>query len=395
MADGPDASRWPARVLVVHNRYQHQGGEDSVVTSEVDLLRARKHAVLQYERHNSEVESLGKVSLAAQTIWSRRTAREVTDLFRDFRPDVVHVHNTFPLVSPAIYWLACRWRIPVVQTIHNFRLLCLQAMFLRSGLVCEDCLGKSLARGVIRRCYRGSLSASAVAGLALQMHRLAGTFNKKITRYIALNAFCRDKLIEGGLPAGRIAVKPNFIEPLPQGPEERKGNPLFVGRLAEEKGIDLLANVARRFGSGAAIDVVGTGPLESRLTGRPGLRLLGAQAPDRVFELMRNAPCLIMPSIWYENMPRTLVEAYACGTPVIASRLGALTGLVLDGASGLLFRAGDEADLAQKLNWALANPEAMRSMGRSARKIYQEEYTPDSNYEMLTNIYNDAMADVG
>lgn len=381
------------RVLVVHNRYQHAGGEDSVVASEIDLLRSYGHTVKRYDRDNSEVESLGKVSLAAQTVWSRRTTRDLARDFLEFRPDVVHVHNTFPLISPSVYWLANRQRVPVVQTIHNFRLLCLQAMFLRNGHVCEDCIGHSLWRGVVRKCYRGSYLASAAAGFAMQVHRFAGTFRDKINMYVALNSFCRDKLVAGGLPANRIRIKPNFIASLPVGPEERTGNPLFVGRLSEEKGVGLLANVARHLGARTVIDVVGSGPQAGELSGVAGLRMLGAQPPERVYELMRNAPFLIMPSIWYENMPRTLVEAYACGTPVIASRLGALAELVDHRVSGLLFSSGSGDELARMAEWAISHPQEMRIMGKAARRIYEFNYTPEANYEMLTAIYADALHD--
>ena len=380
------------RVLVVHNRYQQAGGEDAVVTAETDLLRARGHAVRLYERHNSEVETLGKVALASQTIWSQRTVQDLKREFRDYKPDIIHVHNTFPLVSPSVYWVAGRGGVPVVQTIHNFRLLCLQAMFLRNGRVCEDCLGRSLWRGVVRRCYRQKYRASAVVGLSLQSHRLARTFQYKVSRYIALNEFCRDKLVAGGLPAERIKVKPNFVPPIPFGTGSRTGHPLFVGRLSDEKGVELIMRVLHRLPAGTTIDIVGAGPLQSCLSGEPGLRMLGAQSPECVFDLMRNAPFLIMPSIWYENMPRTLVEAYACGTPVIASRLGALAELVQDGVTGLLFTADSENDLARKINWAMVHTEEMHRMGRAARSVYEERYTPESNYKVLMDIYREAMS---
>lgn len=381
----------PLRVLMVHNCYQHAGGEDSVVASEMSLLHMRGHEVRLYERHNSEIESLGKASLVSQTIWSRRTVRDMEREIRDFSPDIVHVHNTFPLISPSVYWVANSSQVPVIQTIHNFRLLCLQAMFLRDGEICEDCLGKSPWRGIVRRCYRGGYMASTVAGLSLQAHRLAGTFAKGICRYVALNEFCRDKLIAGGVPADRIRIKPNFVAPIPVGNSERTGNPLFVGRLSEEKGVELLRDVIRRLPGDAVIDIVGSGPLEEGMAGESRLRMLGAQSPDHVFELMRNAPFLIMPSIWYENMPRTLVEAYACGTPVIASRLGALAELVQDEKTGLLFAAGSGDDLAKKIGWALMHKEEMRGMGRAARNVYDESYTPESNYKILMDIYADAI----
>lgn len=390
MVSASHSENRPLRVLVVHNRYRHAGGEDSVVESEVNLLRARGHAVRLYERHNNEVEALGKAALAKQAVWSSATLNDMERTYLEFNPDIVHAHNTFPLISPAVYWFARRRNVPVVQTIHNFRLLCLQAMFLRNGEICEDCVGHTPLRGVLRKCYRDSFATSAVAGLVLQTHRLLGTYRHKVDRYIALNRFCRDKLVAGGLPVDRISIKPNFIEQLPIGPAQRNGNPLFVGRLSEEKGVDLLIAAANRLKPGITIDVVGTGPLQDRLAGHPALRVLGGQSAPRVYELMRLAPFLIMPSIWYENMPRTLVEAYASGTPVIASRLGALAELVADGVTGLLFEPRSDVALAQVLQWAVEHPNEIGAMGDAARKAYDAYYTPDVNYEILLRVYADA-----
>ena len=381
----------PLRVLIVHNRYLHAGGEDSVVASESDLLRQHGHDVRLYTRDNAEVAAMGKLSLLRLALWSRRTTRDMARELADFRPHVVHVHNSFPLISGSVYWACAKHGVPVVQTIHNFRLLCLQAMFLRQGVVCEDCLGHSPWRGVLRGCYQGSRATSAVAGLALQTHRALGTYRKHIGLYVALNDFCKAKLIEGGLPGDRVRIKPNFVSPLPVGGGRREGNPLFVGRLSEEKGLSVLAAAALSLSQGI-VDIVGSGPEESEVSGNPRFRMLGAQPPESVYELLRNAPFLIMPSIWYENMPRTLVEAYACGTPVIASRLGALADLVDEGRTGLLFEPGSAADLAEKVEWALAHPDEVRSMGGAAREVYEERYTPEANYRMLADIYAEAIA---
>lgn len=385
------SSDTPLRVLIVHNRYLHAGGEDSVVASEVELLSQRGHIVRLYSRDNAEVASMNKLSLLGQTIWSRRTTSDMEYELAEFRPHVVHVHNSFPLISGSVYWACAKHGVPVVQTIHNFRLLCLQAMFLRGGKVCEDCLGHAPWRGVMRGCYQDSRVTSAVAGLALQTHRALGTYRKRVGLYVALNEFCRDKLVEGGFPAKCVRIKPNFVPPLPLGPERRSGNPLFVGRLSEEKGLGVLAEAANRLSEGV-IDVVGSGPQEVDLASNKRLRLLGAQPPEKVYELLRNAPFLIMPSIWYENMPRTLVEAYASGTPVVASRLGALGDLVNDGYTGRLFKAGSAMDLEDKLKWAMGHPKGLRTMGWAARETYERLYSPDVNYEMLIGIYAEAIA---
>jgi glycosyltransferase involved in cell wall biosynthesis len=230
----------PARVLLVHNAYQQRGGEDAVVEAEAALLREHGHEVTLYTRHNDEVQGSSRLALARDTLWSPRTGRDLQALIGQHRPDVVHVHNSFPLVSPSVYWAAARAGLPVVQTLHNFRLLCPQALLLREGRICEDCVGRVPWRAVQHGCYRGSaVQSAAVAGM-LQLHRGLGTWQRKVTLYIALNAFCRDKFIEGGLPAERIRIKPNFIDLPAPAPQPREGF-LFVGRFSLEKGLAVLA----------------------------------------------------------------------------------------------------------------------------------------------------------
>jgi len=381
-----------ARVLVVHNRYRLAGGEDAVVDAEIALLRGRGHEVATYFRDNAELAGTKAISAFTQTLWSRRTADEVSQLAREFRPDVIHAHNTFALVSASLYWAGARAGVPVVQTLHNFRLLCVQAMLLREGRVCEDCVGRLPWRGVTRRCYRRSAVQSAALAAMLGLHRSLGTYRDKIARYIALNDFCRTKFIEGGLPAARIAVKPNFVD-LPQPFEGPRRGALFVGRLAPEKGIDTLLGALREL-PGVTIDVIGTGPDEHKLARHPQVRFLGWRPPEEVYARMRGASYLVMPSIWYENFPRTLVEAFACGLPVVASRLGALPELVRHGSTGLLVDAGSADDLARHMAWAESFPDKMRAIGARARQRYEEAFTPDRNYEQLMAIYGDAIAEV-
>jgi glycosyltransferase involved in cell wall biosynthesis len=380
------------RVLVVHNRYRRAGGEDAVAAAEIDLLRRRGHEVRVYQRDNRDLDHLGAIDAFAQTVWSSRTLDEVSDLLWSFRPDVVHAHNTFALVSSSLYWAAARAGVPVVQTLHNFRLLCVQAMLLKDGQVCEDCVGRLPWRGVTRRCYRGSAVQSAALTTMLGVHRVLGTYRDKVTRYIALTEFCRRKFVAGGLPAARLVVKPNFVDVPPPPPDARRGG-LFVGRLAPEKGLGTLVEALREL-PGVTLDVIGTGPEEQALSGHPQLRLLGWRPPAEVYERMRTASYLVMPSLWYENFPRTLVEAFANGLPVVASRLGALEELVHHGFTGLLVDAGSAHDLARHLAWAESFPDKMRAMGARAREKYEEEYTPERNYSRLQAIYADAIAEV-
>jgi glycosyltransferase involved in cell wall biosynthesis len=379
----------PCRVLVVHNTYQHRGGEDSVVDAETALLRVHGHAVETYFRSNQDVKGIAPFTLARKTLWSSRTERDLADAIRNFQPDVIHAHNTFPLISPSLYWAAFRAGVPVVQTLHNFRLMCLNGLFLREGKVCEDCMGHLPWRGVMHACYRGSHAASAALAGMLVLHRALGTYQNKVARYIALNDFCRNKFIEGGLPAGRVVVKPNFVDfPAPQ-PGARAGL-LFVGRLSAEKGVTTLAS-AMALLPDARLRVAGEGPEAGLLDEVAGVVRLGSLPGEAVREEMSRATALVMPSVWYENFPRTLVEAFACGLPVIASRLGAMAELVEDGVTGLLFEPGNAKDLAAKLRWAQANPDKMAEMGSSARQKYEAEYTPERNYAQLMAIYEDAI----
>lgn len=378
----------PARVLVVHNRYLSPGGEDAAVEAEVALLRRRGHAVAIYVRYNEELDHMLPPVALANMMWSSRTAREIATIIEGFHPDVVHAHNTFAVVSPSVYWAADRAGVPVVQTLHNYRLLCVQAMLLRADQVCEACVGRSPWSGVRHRCYRGSrLQSAALAGM-LALHRALGTYRHKVARYIALSEFGRAKFVAGGLPADRVVVKPNFVD-LARPEDGPRNGGLFVGRLSPEKGIATLAAALKQL-PGVRIDVIGTGPEAARLEGLPGVRLLGWREPREVYTRMAHAAYLVMPSIWYEGFPRTLVEAYACGLPVIASRIGALAELVEPGATGLTAEPGSARELAAQIAWAEANPARMRVLGERARARYEKELTPEANYRQLTAIYASA-----
>lgn len=377
------------RALIVHNLYQHAGGEDAVVRDEIALLERNGVEVELYRRDNAEIPDIPRPSLALQTLWSSRTLKDISELIGRFRPDVLHAHNTFPLVSPSLYFAAARLGVPTVQTLHNFRLFCVQAMFLRDGKICEDCVGTLPWRGIARRCYRNSAAQSAVMVGMVGLHRVLRTYDTRVDRYIALNDFCRDKFIEAGLPAAKISVKPNFIDLPAPDPSRARSGALFVGRLSPEKGVSVLAQAAALHPD-EPVDVIGTGPEEERLRDVPGLRLLGWQEPQATYERMRAAACLVMPSVWYENFPRTIVEAFACSLPVIASRLGAMETLIREGETGLLFAPGDARDFASKIAWARAHPDEMRRMGSAARAEYDARYTSRSNFSQLMQIYREA-----
>jgi len=380
------------RVLLVHNAYQQRGGEDSVVESEAALLRQRGHDVQVLLRHNDEVNELSRLSLAAQTLWSNKTVAQLNAQMARVRPDVIHVHNTLPLVSPSVFWAATRARVPVVQTLHNFRLLCPQATLLREGRVCEDCIGRLPWPAVIHRCYRGSGAQTAAVALMLSAHRGMGTWRNKVSRFIALTQFGKAKFVQGGLNPQQIDIKPNFIDwvPTPQWAERQGG--LYIGRLSVEKGIEVLMQAMRDLPQ-HRLTVIGSGPYENAMQELAGPAFLGAKALPEVLARLGAASYLVLPSVCYEGFPRTLVEAFACGVPVIASRHGALEELVDDGRTGLLFSPGDVTDLVDKIRWADANPLCMQTMGRAARAEYELHYTPERNGQQLEEIYRRAMAE--
>jgi glycosyltransferase involved in cell wall biosynthesis len=392
----------PRTLLLVHNRYQIGGGEDQVFAAEAALLESRRHRVTRFEEDNSRIANRNSVLTAIDAVWSAKSARSLMELVRRHKPNVAHFHNTFPLISPAAHYAVQREGVPVVQTLHNYRLLCPNATFFRDGAVCEECLERqSLLPAIAHGCYRGSRRATTAVATMLSVHRAAGTWQREVDLYIALSEFARRKFIEGGLPASRIVVKRNFVAPDPGVGAGTGGYALFVGRLSAEKGISVLASA---WGELADIPlvVVGDGPLAvqfaassaDRLKPVPPLAatLLGHQPREKVLALMRDARVLIFPSVCYEGSPMAIAEAFACGLPVIASNLGSMAEAVDHQRTGLLFQAGNAADLAAKVRWMFEHPEAMAAMRAAARGEYEEKYTADRNYEELMAIYETAIA---
>lgn len=385
----------PLKVLMVHNYYRQPGGEDTEFAAEKDLLRQKGHKVAEFVRRNAEIHQIGRLRAAVSAVWSWDSRHALRRMLREARPDVVHFHNTFLLISPGAYYTCREEGIPVVQTLPNYRLLCPGAQFLRGSRVCEDCAGKVVPwPGVIHGCWRGSKVQTSVVAMMLAFHRLLGTWQKQVDVYIALTEFGRQKFIDGGLPAEKIVIKPNFIYPDP-GPGDGSGDyGLFVGRISREKGIRTLLCAWQRT-KGIPLKVVGDGPLMAEVRGAnniENLEILGWRSHDEVLALMKEARFLVFPSEWYEGFPLTIAEAFACGIPVIASRLGAMAEIVEDRRTGLLFEPGNPEDLAAKVEWAWLHPKEMAAMGQEARREYEQKYTAERNYEMLMAIYERAQS---
>ncbi len=384
------------KILSVHNFYQLPGGEDQVFAQEADLLRSHGHEVVLYQASNEQVNGVNPLVLLGNTIWNKQIHQELRELMRRERPDIVHVHNTFPVISPAVYYAANREGIPVVQTLHNYRLLCPAATLFRDGHVCEKCVTKSIPwPGVLHGCYRGSRLATAAGAAMLVTHNYKQTYSKAVSAYIALTDFARDKFIEGGLPAEKIVVKPNFLQSDP-GRGEGKGNyALFVGRLTPEKGISTLLEAWRQIGHELPLQIAGDGPsaveVEKASREMEGVTWLKWLPRAEILQRMKDASMLILPSTWYEGFPMILAEAFAVGLPVIASNLGSMSSVVDHLRTGLHFEPGNASDLVEKVRWLRAHPAEVALMRAQGRKEYESKYTGEENYVQMMHIYESVL----
>jgi glycosyltransferase involved in cell wall biosynthesis len=384
------------RILVVHNYYQYSGGEEQVYQAEAMLLEASGHQIYRYNLHNNQIPQMSAISIMAKTLWNQQVYQELRSLIRKEQIQIAHFHNTFPLVSPSAYYACRAEHIPVIQTCHNYRLVCPNGMFLREEQVCEECIGKFVPLPSIQhQCYRGSRSASMGVAAMMTMHRLAKTWTRNVDIYIALTEFARQKLIQGGISAEKIVVKPNFVSPDPGVGDGKGGYALFVGRLSHEKGVDLLLSAWQQIGQRIPLKIVGDGPLAAEVAAAsdriPGVSWLGKKSIEEVYELMKGALFLVFPSRWYEGMPRTIIESFAVGTPVIAANLGSMSNLIEPGQTGLHFRAGDVDDLSAKVLWAASRPEEMHQLRRKTRAEFIANYTVEKSYEALLSIYRQTL----
>lgn len=381
-------------ILAVHNFYQIRGGEDECYEAEIKLLRTVGHQVDRYVRTNDRIATLSKSQVAIKTVWSSEDYQTIKQQLIKQAYDVVHVHNFFPLISPSIYYAAHEQGVPIVQTLHNYRLLCPNALFFRNDRVCEDCVGKAIPYpGIVHGCYRNRIASAGVTAM-LAVHRSKHTWNDAIDYYIALTEFARQKFIQGGLPAHKILVKPNFVDPDPGVGEGRGGYALYVGRLSIEKGLDTLLAAWEQLEHPIPLKIVGDGPLSDQVIAAtkrlPLVTWLGRKSMAEVHALMGNALCLVFPSKWYETFGRVAIEAFAKGTPVIAANIGAIAELVQAGHTGLHFTPGDAVDLAAQVEWAIAHPHALAQMRRAARAEFEAKYTAEINYQKLIEVYDKA-----
>ena len=379
------------KVLIVHNYYQIPGGEDTVVSNEKKLLENHGHEVVLYTRHNSELKSFSKLQkllLPLSTVFSFKTYREVKALIKKEKIDIVHVHNTLNLVSPSVYYAGFHCKVPVVQTIHNFRLLCPGATFFRDGHICEDCVSKGLSCAVKHKCYRGSRLQTLACVISTGIHRMLGIYGKLY--YICLTEFNKEKILQlAQIKNEKVFVKPNFVENtekvVPY--KERKNQFIYAGRLDELKGVDLLLKAWQRFSKeNYNLVICGTGPMEDWCRDYiekhqlKNVELKGFVENKEAKHMIGQSKTLILPTRWYEGFPMTIVESYSVGTPVISSDLGNAGSLVVHGRSGWKFQTDSVEALVAALNEAAAAVEG-------PEQEFIEKYSVESNYEQLRNIY--------
>lgn len=384
------------RILCLHNRYLYPGGEDAVFEAETALLRQKGHEVIVYEDTNQSIEHLPPLSkalfLAGDFFFNRSHYRRLKALIQERRPHIAHVHNTFYVLSPSIYQTCFEARVPVVQTLHNYRLLCPAATFFRDGQVCTECLTHGRGRAIVHRCFKGSLAAGLMLNRLIDGYYRRGIV-QRVARFIAPSRFSRSMFVRAGWPEDKIIVKPHFLQ-FDRAPAAPKQNyMLYAGGLHDYKGVDVLIEAwAVAAPSGFQLKIVGDGPMAGSLKEKVRQRslnveFLGHRSGPEVLDLMTHAYALIAPSLCFESFARVIMEAFACSTPVIASGHGAMKELVEEGSTGYLFEPGKAGSLSAKILAMVANPAQAGAMAGRARQTYEAHFTAKANYQQLMAIY--------
>lgn len=378
------------KILIVHNYYQIPGGEDTVVANEKKMLEDHGHKVILYSRNNSEIKEMSKIQklkLPFTTIFNPKTYKDIKKLIKEENIDVVHVHNTLNLISPSVYYAALNCKVPVVQTIHNFRLLCPGATFYRDGNICEDCVKYGLKCAIKHGCYRESKAQTLICVISTVVHRFTGIYGK--INYICLTEFNKNKLLElKQIKENQVFVKPNFVECreefVPE--EQRKEQFVFAGRLDKLKGIDILLETWKLMGEKAPrLIVCGTGPMEKWCkdfveSNKVNAEFRGFVPNTEVLKIVANSTALILPTQWYEGFPMSIVEAFSVGTPVLCSNLGNVGSIVEEGITGYKFECNSPKDIAETI-------QRCKGMSKNILNRYKSRYTILKNYLILTEIY--------
>ena len=393
---GAPKRRQLVNVLMLHNRYLIRGGEDESTDAEAVLLREHGHEVDLFEMDNTGIAGGSLLQTGIDTVWSRGAYRAVRQKLQEKDYDLAHIQNFFPLFSPSVHYAIKDECKPIVQSLRNYRLLCLNGLLFRAGGTCQDCVGKAVAwPGVLHGCYRESRAGSLVVASMLATHRILRTWSRKVDVFLTSSEFARGIFIEGGLCADKIAVKPNFVHPDPGPGAGQREYIVLVSRLTEEKGIQTVLEAWQRLVVSIPLKIVGDGPLAevvNEATRRmPWIENLGRRKLNEVYDLMGRARLALFPTELYETFGRVIIEAFAKGTPVLTSSMGSGSRLVHEGRTGLHYSARDPSDLAAKVRWAWEHPGECLEMGRAARGEYEAKYTADGNYPLLIDAYEAAI----
>lgn len=394
----------PLKVLLVHCFYRTEApsGEDAVYYNERQLLEDNGIELLPYEIHNDDIDDSTlskKIILGINTIWSQSTYKEIDNLIREKKPDIAHFHNTFPQISPSAYAACKKHGIPVIQTLHNFRLICPGALLLRNGKPCEDCLGTNLLPALKHRCYRGSLTATGVLAATISINRVKGSYRDNVDYYIALSKFAVSRFVKGGLPENKLIVKPNFLPGSPELGTGHGGYAVYAGRLSEEKGVINLVTAWKQI-KNTKLLILGDGPEKIKLEKYVAqhslnVEFLGFQPREVVIDKVANAMFCILPSLWYEGFPMAILEAMSCGTPVLASAIGSMAELIIDGENGYTFDPTNLDDIAEKCLHMISIYEEKSNyikLRNQCKKHYDANYDAENNFKKLLHIYNLALS---
>jgi glycosyltransferase involved in cell wall biosynthesis len=388
------------KVLLVHCFYRSSApsGEDAVYHNEKKLLEDNDFDVITYEKFNDNLDNknvLKKISAGTEFIWSSKVFREITAVIKQHKPDVAHFHNIFPQISTSAYAACKKMGVPVVQTLHNFRYVCPAGLLQRNNKPCEKCIDSSLVSSLIHKCYRNSFLATLPMASMIAFNRITGNFANNVDRYIALTEFGKSRFIAGGLPQDKITIKPNFVNDVGISGSSAGDYILYVGRLTQEKGVKTLIEACKQT-KHIPLKILGDGELRSQLESvciqyDLNVEFLGYQNKNAVISMLKNARFLVLPSECYEGFPVTVAEAYACGKPVLGSKIGSLDEIIVENVTGRKFRFGSPDSLAECMQTMWTDVANLQIMSKHARAAFDMKYNSIINLHLLSTIYHDVI----
>ena len=376
------------KVLIVHNFYKIRAGEFSVLKNEIKLLKDNGNEVITFYKDNKNIKSFfSKVIHFLRIVYSRNIFNEFDNYLKQNKPDVIHVHNFFPIMTPAIFFAAKKNNIPIIHTLHNYRLICPTSTLMHNNRIYEKSIINGPFSTIIDKVYRNSYLGTFALARMISYHKKYNTWDNQVDKFIALTNFSKSKFVEANFLSHKIEIKSNFVFDMYDPDSDKKEYALFIGRISEEKGIRYLIKAWEKIDY--KLIIAGTGPLENFIRSRlnENIIFLGKQNKEEIRNLMNAASFLIIPSIWYEGFPMVILEAYSAGLPVLGSRIGSIEEVVLDDITGLHFESNNSRDIVKKVNRIIKNRELLKKLSKNARKEYLEKYTPTKNYDILKKIY--------